>query len=446
MLTRIRALHRASQVLLDYRDLLRLPGAPRAVVGAAVASIPIAVLGLTVLLLVQQSTGSLKTATLVSAALGVGTAAGIVMQGRLLDRMGSRRVLRPLAVAQLLVLVALVGAVHAHAPTVVLVLLAGGAGGCEPHVAGSLRGLWAFSAADRREQGLTLTSAVFEAAVVTGPLLLAGLLALISPAVSVLVWGVCFSAGTVLLTGSDIASAWRPPTPTPPLRLGASAATGAPVRGTSAPRKRGRRGSWRSLRRKGRRGGWMGPLQMVGLRRVVWVSAVQAGALGSVQVAAIAACQVTGRAWLVPWCAAALTIGSLSGTIVLALRRRRGSPVRRLRVLLIVLVAAVSATALIADTAGLLVGLVVVGACSGPVAVTCYAVVDELLPRAELLGGFTTVTAAGLGATSAATAVAGRVADTSGGQVGFVLATVLAAVAAVLALVLHFDDVATRQV
>jgi len=422
--------------LLDYRDLLRLPGAPRAVAGAAVASIPIAVLGLTVLLLVQQSTGSFRTATLVSAALGVGTAFGILTQGRLLDRLGPRRVLRPLAVAQLLLLVALMGAVHAHAPTLVLVLLAGGAGGCEPHVAGSLRGLWGFSAVDRREQGLTLTSTLFEVAVLSGPLLLAGLLPLTSPVVSVLVWGVCFSAGTVLLTGSDIASAWRPPTPTPPLGPGASAATGSPVQGTPTIRSP----QWRR-----RRGGWLGPLRMVGLRRVVWVSAAQAAALGSVQVAAIAVCQVTGRAWLVPWCAAALTIGSLSGTIILALRRRRGSPVWRLRVLLIALVAAVSATGVIADTAALLVGLVVVGVCSGQLAVTCYAVVDDLLPRAGLLGGFTTVTAAGLAATSAATAVAGRVADTSGWQVGFLLATVLAAVAAVLALVVHFDDVPTRE-
>ncbi|MGW4111652.1 MFS transporter [Actinosynnema sp. NPDC004786] len=128
--------------LSDYRTALTTPGMRGPVVASLLARLPIAMIGLSLLLYVQRETGSFAAAGLVSAASLVGVAVGSIVQGRLMDRLGPTRPLLG-AVALFAGFVALaIGAVEAGAALAVLAPLAFLVGLTEPMVGSASRALW----------------------------------------------------------------------------------------------------------------------------------------------------------------------------------------------------------------------------------------------------------------------------------------------------------------
>ncbi|MFE2750426.1 MFS transporter [Actinosynnema sp. NPDC059335] len=128
--------------LSDYRTALTTPGMRGPVVASLLARLPIAMIGLSLLLYVQRETGSFAAAGLVSAASLVGVAVGSIVQGRLMDRLGPTRPLLG-AVALFAGFVALaIGAVEAGAAPAVLAPLAFLVGLTEPMVGSASRALW----------------------------------------------------------------------------------------------------------------------------------------------------------------------------------------------------------------------------------------------------------------------------------------------------------------
>ncbi|WP_414638118.1 MFS transporter [Actinophytocola sp.] len=128
--------------LADYRAALTTPGAGLPVLASLLARMPIAMVGLSLLLYVQRELGSFAIAGLVSAGSLVGVATGAVIQGRIMDRLGPTR---PLLVAAALFSAAVTGAVLAvetRQPDVVLVLLGSTVGLTEPMVGAASRALW----------------------------------------------------------------------------------------------------------------------------------------------------------------------------------------------------------------------------------------------------------------------------------------------------------------
>ncbi|XVV04144.1 MFS transporter [Actinosynnema sp. CA-248983] len=129
--------------LADYRTALTTPGMRGPVVASLLARLPIAMVGLSLLLYVQRETGSFAAAGLVSAASLVGVAVGSIVQGRLMDRLGPTRPLLT-AVSLFAVFVTLaVMAVEAGATLAVLVPVAIAVGFTEPMVGSASRALWA---------------------------------------------------------------------------------------------------------------------------------------------------------------------------------------------------------------------------------------------------------------------------------------------------------------
>ncbi|WP_309110307.1 MFS transporter [Saccharothrix sp.] len=129
--------------LSDYRTALTTPGMRGPVVASLLARLPIAMVGLSLLLYVQRETGSFAAAGLVSATSLVGVAVGSIVQGRLMDRLGPTRPLLT-AVSLFAVFVTLaVTAVEAGAALAVLVPLAFAVGFTEPMVGSASRALWA---------------------------------------------------------------------------------------------------------------------------------------------------------------------------------------------------------------------------------------------------------------------------------------------------------------
>ena len=126
-------------MLSKYRPVLTLPGAPRLFASALLARFPQGMAPLAVLLLVRGATHSYAAAGLAVGAEALATAAAAPVLGRIVDQVGRRRVLAPLAGGQAVVYVLLVVAADAHAGVPVLVVLAGLGGALLPPVAPVVR-------------------------------------------------------------------------------------------------------------------------------------------------------------------------------------------------------------------------------------------------------------------------------------------------------------------
>ncbi|MFC6088132.1 MFS transporter [Saccharothrix lopnurensis] len=129
--------------LSDYRAALTTPAMRGPVAASLLARLPIAMIGLSLLLYVQRERNSFAIAGLVSAAALVGVAVGSIVQGRLMDRFGPTRPLL-CAVSLFAVFVAVaVTAVEAGVALPALVPLAFAVGATEPMVGSASRALWA---------------------------------------------------------------------------------------------------------------------------------------------------------------------------------------------------------------------------------------------------------------------------------------------------------------
>lgn len=387
-----------SSPLRPYLLLLRRPGVAGPAAGAALASLPIGMAGLAVLLLLRQSNADFTTAGLVVGPMGAGTAAGMVAQGRLIDRFGQPRVLVAAAAAQAAGLTGLVYAVPAGAPVWLLGILAfvGGAG--EPQIGASLRALWpGLVPVGQRGTATALSSLLFEGPVLLGPLLVVGLLAVTGPGPVVLLCSGCFTLGTAVLVTSPASRAWRG------------------VTGLANPRV-------------------LGALTAPGIRTTTAVAAAQGLVTGMVQVGVVGFATGRDSPAAAGLLYSALSLGSLIGTAGWGARAWRWGPDRRLPALLAAAAAAAGVCAAARDVPALAVTLLLLGACLGPVAVSCFELVDHLAPPGTIVEGFTTTTAAGLLGLALGMTVGGAVVDRAGPDQAFLTAAAVAATSCLIVL------------
>jgi len=194
-------------MLARYRPVLSVPGCARILTTALIARLPQGMTSLGILLLIRTHTGSYAAAGIAVGAYDFATAAGAPVVGRLVDRFGRPRVLGPGAVLQTLVLVALVLTAHAGAGAVPLVVLSGLAGALWPPIAPSVRALLTDLVRDPkvRERAYALESVVQELVWISGPLVVAGVIAFASPATALLFSGTVSVCGTLLFVSSPAA-------------------------------------------------------------------------------------------------------------------------------------------------------------------------------------------------------------------------------------------------
>jgi MFS family permease len=194
-------------VIARYRTVLSLPGCAHVLATALIARLPQGMTSLGILLLVRSHTGSYAAAGIAVGAYDFATAAGAPLVGRLVDRFGRRRVLGPEAMLQALMLVAIVIAAHAGAGAVALVVLSALAGGLWPPIAPSVRALLRDLVRDDkvRETAYALESVIQELVWISGPLVVAGVIAFASPAAAVLLSGAVSVSGTLLFVSSPAA-------------------------------------------------------------------------------------------------------------------------------------------------------------------------------------------------------------------------------------------------
>ena len=209
--------------LSDYRAALTTPGMRGPVVASLLARLPIAMVGLSLLLYVERATGSFAVAGMVSAAALTGVALGSVVQGRLMDRFGPTRPL--LAVTGLFAIFVTVSvlAVEAGASVFVLVPLALGVGATEPMVGSASRALWErmVPTGPTRMAAYAYEAISMEVFFILGPGLAGLLLAAPWAGTGVVVGSVLMVVGALWFAFNPVVRAWGPVVQAPRPLLGA---------------------------------------------------------------------------------------------------------------------------------------------------------------------------------------------------------------------------------
>lgn len=174
-------------------------------------ALAIGMVSLSVLLMVQQSTGRFAMAGWVAGAFALGNGVSAGVQGRLIDRYGPSRVLAPVSVGCAVLLICLVALTEASAPSGLLVATAALGGLSFPQVVAAMRGLWTqLVEARQRESAYALLSLAFEVGVITGPLLVSVALIAASASVAVVMSAVVAAVAGLVFAATGASRQFQP--------------------------------------------------------------------------------------------------------------------------------------------------------------------------------------------------------------------------------------------
>ena len=384
-------------MLRPYIAVLSLPGLGRLLGAALIGRLPQGMSTLAILLLVRGATGSYAAAGAAVGAYALASAAVAPVQGRLVDRFGRLRVLPPAAVAQGIVLIALVLSADGRAGNVPLVLLSGLAGALVPPIAPTVRALLREVITDpqMRETAYALESVAQELVWITGPLLVALVISATSAKSAVLLLGVVCIAGTSLFARSPLAR--------------------------DHPTRRPRRAGSAVLATAGLRV-LLGPIALMG----VGIGAIE---VGLPSLALHAGSRSASGVLLALW-----SLGSMVGGLWYGLRVWSSSLVMRYRVLLVLDVAfcvplIFARSIAVGAVCSLLAGLAI-----APLFSCQYALVGRGVTPGSETEAFTWMTAALVAGIAAGAALGGAVIASSGVSAPFVLACAATTLAAILAI------------
>ncbi|WP_112468921.1 MFS transporter [Streptomyces triticisoli] len=379
-----------------YGQLLRTRGAWTFLLPGFAARQPFAMLTLSIVLLVQHTTGSYGAAGAVAAATGVSMALFAPYSGRLADRYGQRAVLFPGVLVHALAGLTLTALALAHAPLWALFAAAVPTGASVPQVGPMVRARWGVTLGD---SPLMTTAAAFESVTdeltfVLGPLLATALCTTVTPAA-----GLVTEAGLTLVGGLLFAAQKRTQ---PPVTTGRHAR----VEHASA-------------------------LRVPGVR-VLIVTFLGIGCVfGGMQVSLAAFTESIGRPGLNGVLYGTFAAGNMLSGIVCGALVWKAAPHHRLVVGYTALALAASAlwtthSVLLLAALGLLVGM-----CIAPALITGYTLVESLVPAGARTEAFTWLTGAVALGQAAAVTVAGQLEDRLWDGAGFLVpmaGTVLALV------------------
>ncbi|MFJ9537156.1 MFS transporter [Streptomyces sp. NPDC101225] len=369
-----------------YGQLLRTRGAWTFLVPGFAARQPFAMLTLSIVLLVQHTTGSYGAAGAAAAVTGVSMALCAPYGGRLADRYGQRAVLLPGVLLHALSGLTLTALALSHAPLWALFAAAVPTGASVPQIGPMVRARWGVKLQD---SPLMHTAAAFESVTdeltfVLGPLLATALCTTVAPAA-----GLVTEASLTLIGGLLFAArkSTQPPTAT---------ARHARVEHVSALRAPG--------------------------VRVLVVAFLGIGAVfGGMQVSLAAFTESIGEPGLNGVLYGVFAAGNMLSGIVCGAVAWRAAPQRRLVVGYGALALAASGL-WTAHSVPLLAGLgLLVGMCIAPALITGYTLVEGLVPAGGRTEAFTWLTGAVALGQAVAVTVAGQLEDRLWAGAGFLV-------------------------
>jgi MFS family permease len=385
-------------VLGPYRAVLSTPGAPAFEVAGFLARLPIATVGLGIVLLVSTRTGSYGLAGTISACALVAQATAAPMMARLMDRVGQARVLVPAFAGFAAANGLLVVVIEAGLPTPVPHLAGVAVGALEPPVGACIRARWRHALADtpRLHTAFSLEAVIDEAIFMVGPVV-----------VTLLATQVHETAGILTIAAVALAGGWWL----------------AAQRSTEPPTARGDRSERPAV----------DPMRWPLLGPLVVVGGLLGSLFGAAEVVTVAFAREHGHpsvtgALLAAWAAGSLIAGLVTGAV-----RWRSSARTRFRVGSLVLTAAMSPLPFIDGLWLLGAALFVAGFAISPTLVATVSLIDDTVPPQRLTEGITWVTTGlGLGVAAGA-AVAGRLIDAFGASPAYWVSVVSGGLAAAVA-------------
>jgi MFS family permease len=338
-----------------YLALARLSNGRRLLAGSLLVAPGQAAVDLVILLALHHASGSFGPGGVAVAAGTIAFSISTVAQGRLIDRIGIRRVLGPAAFALVTATAALAVAVALGAAPALLISLSAVLGLSQPATGPAARTAWATAAtdADTRATAFSYCSATQDVGFVAGPAVFGLVATAATPVISL----AC--CGALIATGA----------------LAISSATTAPI-----PADRAVPGRARGLLR------FVTPLAAVML-------AVGA-ALGAVDVSAPAFASQHGQPGLAGVLVAACSLGSLLGGLAYGARSWNSPATHRLLACAAVFGALLVLPALAPAPAAAAVGLLIVGAPMGATLTTAYLLAGDLVPEDRTTVGFSLLTLA----------------------------------------------------
>lgn len=360
----------------SYLAVLRTPYAARTFAAALIGRLSYGVVFLSFVLAVTHATGSVTVAGTFTALYGLTSSVLSPPRARLIDRLGLRRALTPMAVAYTAAL-AVIAAVTRQpgASPALLCGLAVVAGALTPPLGPIMRSLWTLLAdgEDLRRRAFSLDTVGEELLYVTGPLLAGVLAAVAGPALGVAVSVGLILAGSLLLLTSPVTRGAGRPRP--------ASAAGAP-----AP-------------------------SIAGMGGPVLVAAAMGLGLGALSLLAVAFVSRAQHLAAVAWVEAALAVGSVAGGLAYGAIRWRSPAGVRLPLLAAAAGAALASAGLAANLLTLIVLAAVIGLFVSPALTTAYLLADDTAgPGARVQAGARVNTAFNL-ANSVGAAMAGILLD-----------------------------------
>ncbi|MFE2299656.1 MFS transporter [Streptomyces sp. NPDC059445] len=369
-----------------YGQLLRTRGAWTFLLPGFAARQPFAMLTISIVLLVQHTTGSYGAAGAVAAVTGVSMALFAPFTGRLADRHGQRAVLLPGVLVHAVAGFSLTALALADAPLWVLFAAAVPTGASVPQVGPMVRARWGV-----KLQGSPLmsTAAAFESVTdeltfVFGPLLATALCTAVAPAAGLL------TEASLTLVGGLLFAAQKSTQPA------VSAAGHARVEHGSA-------------------------LRIPGVRVLIMTFLGIGSVFGGMQVSLAAYSESIGEPGMNGVLYGVFAAGNMLSGIVCGAIAWKVAPQRRLVVGYAALALAASGL-WAANSVIVLAGLgLVVGMCIAPSLITGYTLVESLVPQGARTEAFTWLTGAVALGQAAAVTVAGQLEDRLWDGAGFLV-------------------------
>lgn len=385
--------------MLDaYRRILTPATASFSVAGL-IARLPISMVGLGLVLLAEEATGSYGFAGSVSAVAVLANAVFAIVQGRLLDRLGQARVLGVVISVWGVALALTVASLQGGWPHALTYALAAVAGAALPSVGTCVRARWSHVLADdpdRLHTAFSVEAVADEAVYLIGPITVTLLATAVHPAAGLV-------AAIVVGVGGTFAFAAQRATE-PPAHAG--------------PRTRGRRDA----------------MPWITIAPLTVVSAALGLLFGAAEVVTVAFAEEQGsRAAAGPllgvWALGSLLAGVISGAVAW-----RSTPLVRLRWGALGMLAATLPLALVPSIPVMAVVLLVGGFAISPTMIATFSLAEQELPPARLTEGMAFVQTGIAAGVAPGAALAGLIIDSRGASTAYLACAAGAGLALLAAL------------
>jgi MFS family permease len=424
-----------------YLSLLRIPGAARFSVSAAIGRLPMSMFGLGTVLLVKATTGQYGLAGFVSGAGSIGYAVCAPRIASLADRFGQGRVLRPLVALFAVSTTVFIACAELRAPVWALLLTGCLAGASMPSLGSMVRARWStlLAGSPKLHSAFALESVVDEMIFVAGPAVVTLLATKLLPASGVGTALVMCVIGTLLFAAQRRTE--------PPHRLRAAIAAGKPgtvTQGHEPPATRGLAGGRlraRALARRPRRRGLAAP----GLATLAPAYLFLGAMFAAIDLSTVDFAQVQGHKPLAGFILGTYALGSALGGLWYGSRTWRAPLERRFVVTLAITVAGVASFWAQPSLVSLDLTMLVCGLTISPTLIAGYSLIERQasdLRRTEAMTWLSSTISVGVAIGSS---VAGQLVDAAGPRMSYVFAAGCGALAVTVCLLGQRRLCATRE-